>query len=137
MFWMGTSPRILIHDPALVKKVLTNSNGDFERPEMGMPLSYIVTGLSGLNGEKWARHRKIVSAAFHAEKLKVLQKLPDNLKLLQSQSSSSSLSSSLLFFSCLYYHHPNHFFLVYHLLKSLVGCTRECNRHFPFAAWSF
>ncbi|KAJ8526536.1 hypothetical protein K7X08_029013 [Anisodus acutangulus] len=68
--WLGTSPRLIIMDPTLIKDVLLNKQGHFHLPPLN-PLVLILTkGLTTLRGEKWAMHRKIINPAFHLEKLK-------------------------------------------------------------------
>ncbi|KAF3645213.1 Cytochrome [Capsicum annuum] len=68
--WLGTSPRLIIMDPTLIKEVLLNKQGHFHLPPLN-PLVLILTkGLTTLKGEKWAMHRKLINPAFHLEKLK-------------------------------------------------------------------
>lgn len=69
--WLGTSPRLIITDPTLIKEVLLNKQGHFHLPPLN-PLVLILTkGLTTLQGEKWAMHRKMINPAFHLDKLKV------------------------------------------------------------------
>ncbi|KAF3787837.1 Cytochrome P450 734A1 [Nymphaea thermarum] len=67
LFWFGTQPRLAIPKPELIREVLLNPKGDFERPEFN-PLSrqLIGDGLVGLRGKKWLRHKRIILPAFHA-----------------------------------------------------------------------
>ncbi|KAK6784526.1 hypothetical protein RDI58_017981 [Solanum bulbocastanum] len=68
--WLGTSPRLIIMDPTLIKELLLNKQGQFHLPPLN-PLVLILTkGLTTLQGEKWAMHRKIINPAFHLDKLK-------------------------------------------------------------------
>ena len=58
-------------DPDTIKEVLNKSN-QFQKVEGGNPLTkLLVTGLVLYEGEKWVKHRKIISPAFHVERLKV------------------------------------------------------------------
>ncbi|KAB2052839.1 hypothetical protein ES319_A12G148400v1 [Gossypium barbadense] len=68
--WYGTTPRVAIMEPNLIKEVLNNKTGDFPKPEINSFTQLFVTGLASYNGDKWAKHRKIVNPAFHVEKLK-------------------------------------------------------------------
>ncbi|KAF6140528.1 hypothetical protein GIB67_035555 [Kingdonia uniflora] len=69
-YWVGTTPRMIIADPELMKEILSNKFGHFQKPPLN-PLTNILTmGLSWLEREKWAKHRRIMSPAFHMEKLK-------------------------------------------------------------------
>lgn len=69
--WLGTLPRLIIMDPTLIKEVLLNNQGHFHLPPLN-PLVLILTkGLTTLQGDKWAMHRKIINPAFNLEKLKV------------------------------------------------------------------
>ena len=66
-------PRITIRDPELVREVLTNKSGHFQRQKVGRLGRLLADG--GLlvdDGEEWAKHRRIVNPAFHVEKLKVI-----------------------------------------------------------------
>lgn len=66
--WLGPWPRLNIADPALIREIL-RSPDVYQKPlpEMGKILT---GGLVVLEGEKWAKHRKIVNPAFHVDKLK-------------------------------------------------------------------
>lgn len=61
---------INIMDPDQIKEVFTNIN-DFQKPKTNPLGKILTTGLAIHEGEKWAKHRKIINPAFHQEKLKV------------------------------------------------------------------
>lgn len=66
--WFGPKPRVIITDPLLIKDVMNKIN-DFPKPKT-TPL-LVATGIASYNGDKWAKHRRIINPAFHVEKLKV------------------------------------------------------------------
>uniref|UniRef100_A0A0E0JLE5 Cytochrome P450 n=1 Tax=Oryza punctata TaxID=4537 RepID=A0A0E0JLE5_ORYPU len=69
--WFGPMPRVTITDPELVREVLSNKFGHFEKTRLTTQLSkLLIGGLVILHGEKWVKHRRIMNPAFHAEKLK-------------------------------------------------------------------
>ncbi|XP_062091124.1 cytochrome P450 CYP72A616-like [Humulus lupulus] len=69
--WFGTTPRLIINDPELIKEILSNKLGHFSKPYIS-PIIRILTkaGLTVLDGEEWATHRRIINPAFHLERLK-------------------------------------------------------------------
>ncbi|XP_042386699.1 cytochrome P450 72A15-like [Zingiber officinale] len=68
--WMGPLPRVLITDPDQTREILANKTGEIEKGEFNYMIRYLVRGVVQLDGEKWAKHRKILNPAFHLEKLK-------------------------------------------------------------------
>ncbi|XP_020105932.1 cytochrome P450 72A15-like [Ananas comosus] len=68
--WFGPTPRVTITDPELVREVLSNKFGHFEKPSVSPLARLLADGLANYKGEKWARHRRILNPAFHLEKLK-------------------------------------------------------------------
>ncbi|PHT42644.1 hypothetical protein CQW23_16669 [Capsicum baccatum] len=72
LFWLGPIPRVTILDPKLIKEVLSNKSGEFRKPKISAFLKLFVTGLGTYDGEKWAKHRRILNPAFHMEKLKLM-----------------------------------------------------------------
>lgn len=71
--WFGPTPRVTITDPELVREVLSNKFGHFEKPAASPLVKLLADGLANYEGEKWARHRRILNPAFHLEKLKVIR----------------------------------------------------------------
>ncbi|OAY27063.1 cytochrome P450 72A397 isoform X2 [Manihot esculenta] len=70
IFWFGTTPRLIICDPELIKEVLANRLGHFEKPLVNPLLRLLARGVTDLQGEKWAERRKVINPAFQLEKLK-------------------------------------------------------------------
>ncbi|KAG2717993.1 hypothetical protein I3760_03G200100 [Carya illinoinensis] len=70
MFWAGTRPRLIIMDPKMVKEVLSNKLGHFQKPPLGPLILILTKGLTTLEGEQWAKRRSIINPAFRLEKLK-------------------------------------------------------------------
>ncbi|XP_010275181.1 PREDICTED: cytochrome P450 CYP72A219-like [Nelumbo nucifera] len=68
--WFGRTPRINVMDPDLIKDILSNKFGQFEKPKSNPLIRLFVDGLVSHEGEKWAKHRRIINPAFHIEKLK-------------------------------------------------------------------
>ena len=67
----GPIPTITITNPEQIKEVL-NKIYDFQKPNT-FPLSRLVASvLFSYEGDKWAKHRRIINPAFHLEKIKVL-----------------------------------------------------------------
>ncbi|XP_051152216.1 cytochrome P450 72A397-like [Andrographis paniculata] len=67
--WFGTSPRLVITEPTLLKEILAKPDVFHKiRPD---PIGETAAGgLLYLEDHKWATHRRIVSPAFHIDKLK-------------------------------------------------------------------
>uniref|UniRef100_A0A7N0US72 Cytochrome P450 n=1 Tax=Kalanchoe fedtschenkoi TaxID=63787 RepID=A0A7N0US72_KALFE len=65
VYWFGSTPRLAVSDPGLVKEVLTNSSGAFEKIGLNPSAQLLIGGgLVALNGDKWALHRRIANQAF-------------------------------------------------------------------------
>ncbi|GMH14194.1 hypothetical protein Nepgr_016035 [Nepenthes gracilis] len=69
--WMGPIPVVNITEPELIKEVFLKMN-DFQKPKISKLFDLLVPGLILYEGEKWAKHRKIINPAFHIEKLKLM-----------------------------------------------------------------
>ncbi|KAL4304075.1 hypothetical protein GQ457_10G016040 [Hibiscus cannabinus] len=67
--WFGPSPRVTITDPELIREIFTKFN-EFRKPRVNPLLGLLFSGLLTLEGDEWAKHRKIISHAFHQDKLK-------------------------------------------------------------------
>uniref|UniRef100_A0A0E0HDK6 Cytochrome P450 n=1 Tax=Oryza nivara TaxID=4536 RepID=A0A0E0HDK6_ORYNI len=62
-------PRVMIPDPELVREVF-NKFDQFGKPKMIRVGKLLATGVVSYEGEKWAKHRRILNHAFHHEKIK-------------------------------------------------------------------
>ncbi|CAN8269334.1 unnamed protein product [Cochlearia groenlandica] len=67
--WRGPTPTITIMDPEQIKEVL-NKVYDFQKPQTYPLIKMIANGLFSYDGDKWAKHRRIINPAFHLEKIK-------------------------------------------------------------------
>ena len=71
-YWFGPNPSLIVTNPEQAREVLTKSDS-FPKPQSSNPLPrLLVKGVVSYEGEKWAKHRKIINPAFHLDKLKVL-----------------------------------------------------------------
>ncbi|KAL1213136.1 Cytochrome P450 72A15 [Cardamine amara subsp. amara] len=67
--WFGPIPTITIMDPQLIKEVF-NKVYDFPKPHTFPLATLIAEGVVSYDGDKWAKHRRIINPAFHVEKIK-------------------------------------------------------------------
>lgn len=69
--WIETRPRLIIADPELIKLILAEKNGQITKPPLNPLVNLLQMGISTLEGEQWAKRRRLIKPAFHLEKLKV------------------------------------------------------------------
>lgn len=69
--WFGAKPRLNIMEPVLVKEIYSRPY-DFHKPYPDPVADLVVGGLLAAHAQKWTKHRKIISPAFHLEKLKCM-----------------------------------------------------------------
>ncbi|CAH2053697.1 unnamed protein product [Thlaspi arvense] len=69
--WFGHIPTITIMDPEQIKEVFNNVY-DFPKTHAFPLFRLIAAGLVSYDGEKWAKHRRIINPAFHLEKIKIM-----------------------------------------------------------------
>ena len=72
VYWLGTKAKLNIPDVDLVKELLCTKFGHYEK----LPLNRITRqlmggGMGSLDGEEWAKHRRIINPVFYIEQLKV------------------------------------------------------------------
>ncbi|KAF8696976.1 hypothetical protein HU200_036622 [Digitaria exilis] len=70
IYWFGSIPKVTIVDPDLVKEVMSNKFGHFEKPMFPALFKLLTDGVASKEGETWAKHRRILNPGFHLEKLK-------------------------------------------------------------------
>ncbi|XVF79181.1 hypothetical protein PTKIN_Ptkin14bG0199400 [Pterospermum kingtungense] len=58
-----------ITNPGEIREIFTKFN-DFQKPFTNPLVKLLATGLADLEGDKWAKHRKIINPVFQQDKLK-------------------------------------------------------------------
>ncbi|XP_027341632.1 cytochrome P450 CYP72A219-like [Abrus precatorius] len=72
--WFGRVPRLIVADAELIRTILADQNGHFTKPPILNPLVELLQlGIATLEGEAWAKRRKLITPAFHFEKLKAME----------------------------------------------------------------
>ncbi|PIA45520.1 hypothetical protein AQUCO_01600003v1 [Aquilegia coerulea] len=70
--WIGSTPRVNIMDPEMIRDILSNKFGHFAKVKSNPLGELLAKGVVSYQGEKWVKHRRIINPAFHQEKLKVM-----------------------------------------------------------------
>ncbi|KAH9805090.1 cytochrome P450 11 [Citrus sinensis] len=68
--WNGTRPRLTAAEPELIRLVLGDKSGHIIKPPLNPLVDLLQKGVSTLEGESWAKRRKLITPAFHLHKLK-------------------------------------------------------------------
>ncbi|CAO1948282.1 unnamed protein product [Urochloa humidicola] len=68
--WFGPIPRVIITEADLVRDILSNKVGHFEKNTNKRVGKLLCLGVISYEGDKWVKHRRILNPAFHVEKLK-------------------------------------------------------------------
>ncbi|XBI12543.1 hypothetical protein VPH35_139401 [Triticum aestivum] len=68
--WFGPTPRVTIPDPELVREILSNKFGHYGKQKSSRFGKLLADGVASHEGDKWAKHRRILNPAFHHEKIK-------------------------------------------------------------------
>ncbi|KAG6674915.1 cytochrome P450 734A1-like [Carya illinoinensis] len=71
LHWFGSTPRLAIDDPDMIKEVLMNTGRSYEHIELTPPMKvFFGQGIFALRGERWSLHRRIANQAFKMENVK-------------------------------------------------------------------
>lgn len=74
-YWYGIRSILNIAEPELMKEVLSNKFGHYEKRTLRpLVLALLGQGLATIKGLKWVHHRRIVNPAFNIDKLKAMVK---------------------------------------------------------------
>ncbi|KAK4479838.1 hypothetical protein RD792_015380 [Penstemon davidsonii] len=69
--WVGTQPHIFVTEPELIKEILTNKEGTYQKTKIKRYLKRLLgDGVVVAEGEKWVKLRKLANHAFHGDSLK-------------------------------------------------------------------
>ncbi|KAL6615622.1 hypothetical protein ACP70R_037892 [Stipagrostis hirtigluma subsp. patula] len=70
--WFGPTPKVTIVDPNVARDLLSNKFGHMRKQKFPALKHLFSEGLATHQGPKWVKHRRILSPAFHMEKLKLM-----------------------------------------------------------------
>uniref|UniRef100_A0A0E0DY84 Cytochrome P450 n=1 Tax=Oryza meridionalis TaxID=40149 RepID=A0A0E0DY84_9ORYZ len=73
--WTGPFPALCVGDYGMAKEILADRTGLYAKPDPGASiLALFGNGLAFVNGDDWARHRRVVHPAFAMDKLRMMTK---------------------------------------------------------------
>ncbi|KAK8603181.1 hypothetical protein V6N13_085374 [Hibiscus sabdariffa] len=67
--WIGPRPRVTVMEPDKIREIFTKF-ADYQKVHNNPLVKLVVSGIAGLEGDRWSKHRKIINPAFHQDKLK-------------------------------------------------------------------
>ncbi|ONI33087.1 hypothetical protein PRUPE_1G404900 [Prunus persica] len=68
--WFETRPRLIVAEPELMKLILADKSEHITKPPLNPLVNLLQLGVSTLEGDQWAKRRRLITPAFHLEKLK-------------------------------------------------------------------
>ncbi|GJN07296.1 hypothetical protein PR202_ga25116 [Eleusine coracana subsp. coracana] len=68
--WLGPVPKVIIGDAVPVRDILSNKLGHIMKFTSKRSGELLAFGIANHDGEKWAKHRRILNPAFHLDHLK-------------------------------------------------------------------
>ncbi|XP_051152148.1 cytochrome P450 CYP72A219-like isoform X2 [Andrographis paniculata] len=69
--WFGSTPSVVVLEPEHIREILSK-NYIYQKPPRSPLSQRMARGTGWLEGDKWAKHRKLVVPAFYVEKLKYM-----------------------------------------------------------------
>ncbi|XP_040381073.1 cytochrome P450 709B1-like [Oryza brachyantha] len=73
--WGGATPALCVGEYGMVRQILADRTGLYGKPDPGPALLALIgKGLVFIDGDDWARHRRVVHPAFTMDKLKMMTK---------------------------------------------------------------
>ncbi|KAK1401743.1 Secologanin synthase [Heracleum sosnowskyi] len=69
--WNGPSPTMIVMDAEMIKEILNKFN-IYQKAKTNPLFQLLIYGLPFYEGDKWAKHRRLLNPAFHNEKLKCM-----------------------------------------------------------------
>ncbi|PON33253.1 Cytochrome P [Parasponia andersonii] len=68
--WSERRPKLIIGESELIRIILAGKKGHFVKPPLNPLVNILQLGLSTLEGQQWAMLRRLMTPAFHVDKLK-------------------------------------------------------------------
>nr|AAZ39644.1 cytochrome P450 monooxygenase [Petunia x hybrida] len=75
LHWIDTQPQLVVTDINLIKEILSDKEGSFDKVQLeGVLKKFLGGGIVFEEGKKWSKLRKVANHAFHGQNLK--EKVP-------------------------------------------------------------